>query len=519
MSNMLKKLSLKITITLISIPALWSFSSCSDGPVLANYIGGKVTFHEYEKVRKYYQLDGKLETPDLKKKLVREIAINKILSEEARKQGLENESAARFFNKLSRRDLLSRMVLEKFREKKQSGTETFSHIQGIFIPLTDGDENAYETCNSVRQEIAEGKISFPDAVQKYSADKNNNGDMGYVLAASTIPTFEMSIRRLDGSQRGPHFRVIEDTYVYEKEGDENSVIAKLAQYMIVSRKSSDSNGEYVSVFYFPGKTGHVAKKDLEQIKYSDSHLSYPLPSDRGWHLLNLLDQKKLDKKAYAAFLMEKDSSIKPETANEEARSLWENLTKRYETEWMENAYKEAGIPDMNRVTLPENWREQEVLFSTDKLKITKEDMLGFIEYGGRNPDNLDYSFVENLLTLLVRTEVLALVGEKEGIQNSRDFSERWQVEFDRYLAEMFRRTNWFREIEPLSEEELKDAYDRMVAQQHNIHHGISSYEHVKEMIRTRLSAQRISMVIQTNEQEMLKQREFIIDDQAIKEIQ
>lgn len=513
---MIKKLSI-----ILSLSTVLLVSHCGN-KTLAKYDNGKVTLNEVEQLADIYNLKSRLDNPQLKKQLVRDYAIAKILSEKAINENLDKTDEAVYLKKLFEGNTIKNLLFKEKQDKTSDGKEKIFHARHILIRLPAGqkpvsnpgeEEKEFNQIKQIRQEILDKKIAFDDAVEKYSQDaatKPKKGDLGYFPRGVMVGPFQAAIERMAGLVKNPSMRVsVDNIKLLSKPEGSNIDLKQVSKNSIVTVLEKDNPAGWSKV-ETESFTVYVPTGSLESID-EEKKISSPVKTIHGWHLIQLLDAKDMDLDKYAGILEDTEFKGKEKAeqmAKSRAKMYWSRLKGAEVSKWQNDLYTFYGITEENK-KLAADWQKKEYIIDNDKLKISSKEFLDFVTWLAKD-QGVETKFItsndeaiQRYFQIYTDLQIFNIEGEKMKIHESKDFKKRREIEKKQFLAELYKKKNWFSDV-TYTEKELKDAYEKMKKNKPPHMKTIKPYNEMKGDLIRQVRGQKINSMTHSKMDELLK---------------
>ena len=309
----------------------------------------------------------------------------------------------------------------------------------------DSDDEAFKKATSIRNEIINKKISFPDAAKKYSEDpsvQNNFGDLGFFTAFMMVYDFESAVYDLEINEIS---KPIKTKYGYHliKLFDKRKALGEIqvAHIMFKKNKNTSDNSnakEKINEIYTKLKNGEdfaelaerfsedrstavkggrlppfgVGKMvpEFEEIAFSlnkPAEYSKPFETDFGWHIISLIN--KNDIPPFNDVTKEIMNKISRDSRGELSKiSLYEKLKDNYKVKNNVNNFKKLRKLAYKNVKLS-NWDgindiDSEVLFYIDSLEILVSDFVTYVLLNQKNETDFDILYQDYVNVKLLSHE-------------------------------------------------------------------------------------------------------------------
>lgn len=416
---------------LLLLACLFMFSGYSQDETIMTISGEKISKSEFEYVFKKNNTNHLITEKELDEYM--ELFINyKLKVKEAEELGLDTATA--FINELEGyRDQLAEPYLtnskvdEELLEQAYERLKTEVRASHILIRLETGASpddtlKAYNTILDIRTRLVSGEIDFDAAALKYSQDpsvKNNNGDLGYFTAFQMVYPFENAayetpvgdvssivktrfgyhiLKVVDkrvsrGEVKVAHIVIISNDKMKPKEQEQakekiDEIYAKVidgADFALMAKQFSDDKGSAGKggelPMFGPGKMVPEFEDEAFSLK-NPGDISPPFKSRFGWHIIKLLEVKKLE--SFEALKPSLEKKVQRDSRSQLSRDAFiqdrktEYGTKEYSKSlaafytWVDSSIY------VSRWSVDPTWKMNKTLFTLSKTKYTQKDFADYL---------------------------------------------------------------------------------------------------------------------------------------------
>ncbi len=502
------------------------------GPdVYATYDGGNVTEKHLNDFDAIFNLGARLENPQMKRKIVKDLAVMEILAKQATDEKIDEAEFARYFlgfaEKNYAREYMNRKKLDDLNMKtakvyrarhillKVSADRSSINPNNPNPPVDPVvDQAVFDKITEMREKILSGELKFEDAAVSYSNDPGSSrkqGDLGYFTKGTMDSEFQAAIERLAGESEGTPARVAAaETPVFQETSDQSLVLTTLNQNQIATVAPVEGKADWVKATSgdIRGFMKVVGLKNLEK----EGKISYPVRSMYGWHLIEVTFADDVTFNDYVDLVYDKDFK-EVENGEERAEALvrqyWDRLKQQQVMDWQKSIREKYGIYAQPMALSPD-WQKHDILLKNDVITITSQDYKQFVEniavMQNMEPSEIfnDAERVNQFYTMFVELSGYGIEAEKTGVYDEKDFQERIELERKRFLAELYRRTVWEKDFN-IPESRIRQEYNSIVgASKNRPGSHIPKYDELKSRIKGRIAM----TMIQEKENELLTSVNF-----------
>lgn len=518
-----------------------SLTGAACGPdVYATYDNGKVTEDHVADFDAIFNLGARLENPDMKRRVVRDLALIEILSAKAEAEEIQNTELAQYFLGFAEKDYAREYITRKKMEEQELEKARVYRASHILLKVSNPDASPHmspmdrppvdpaiegavlDKISELRAKILSGEIAFEDAAISYSNDPGSSrkqGDLGYFTKGTMDPEFQAAIERLSGEASGTPLRVrASATTLYSAAAKDSAPIADLSKGQIVVTNPAEGDSAWVKATS-GDQSGYIQTADLVEVE-SEKELSAPVRSMYGWHLIKVTFSEEISKKKYTSLVYDKDFK-EVDNGKERAESMvnqyWERLEQQLFVDWQNGMKSKYGIGDQN-MTLPADWKKQENLIKNENITVTSQDYIKFLEsiatIERMEASELidDEERVNQFFPIYVELLGFSNEAQKEGVYEEKDFQKRIAIQKKRFLANLYKQTIWESEID-VPEEQIRAEYDRYAKASQHTRQPAPPYKDVKERIRSRM----LMSHVQEKENQLLADLNFMYNEDEFPE--
>lgn len=419
----------KIQLLFVALISILSVNAQNE--TILTIAGEAVTKSEFEYVFKKNNTDESITQEELNEYM--ELFINyKLKVKEAEDLGLDTvptfvKELDGYRNQLAAPYLTNSKVDEELTEQAYERMQQEVRASHLLIKVSEGALSqdtlaAYNKIADIRAKIVGKEMSFQDAASKYSEDpsaKTNKGDLGYFTAFQMVYPFENAAyntpvkeissiirtrfgyhilevvdkRKSKGEVKVAHIVIVSNDKMTPQEQQQaktkiDEIYEKVEQgedFALLAKQFSDDKGSAQRggelPMFGPGKM--VPEFETEAFKLENlGDFTKPFKSRFGWHIIKLLDVKKL----------ESFEELKPIIEKKIQRDSRSKLSKEV---FIQERMKEYGFKEyaknlapfytwvdssiyVNKWRINPEWKLSKIVFSIGKTKYTQQDFANFL---------------------------------------------------------------------------------------------------------------------------------------------
>ena len=433
---------------LVGMVTLLTMACRGDSQVLATYQKGEVTRGMLRDIADWYQKKENSKDILWQKFIVKQIALVNILSEEAKKINLHQDSLMKDFETLNRYKILDKLYWHNWLKKQEKIPEKLYQIESMSVS------------------------EYPTEIQK-NVQK------------------EVSLE-------------------YMKEL-KNDLINKKRSMSEIVKNISKKKGQakYFPLEYWP-LAGLTKEHELAILKMIEGHskdqpkVSDPIKTKEGWWLLKL-EKTSSALKSDLFNYFKKPSGMDPSGL---IKSYWERILSYRTKNWKQKIFQKYGLNFDDLPDIPENWKDTEFVFRDDKISIRTNDFQSYVnmfqetseeDFSEKDISDKIQSIYENHLEI----NIFSQEAISKGLHKSRKFQKLFDWEKKFFLRGEYIKKNWFNDL-TIDEKEFEAVYrDRRA-------HPGSTIS--RETVRKLFLQEKKRAIITKNEPDALSENTFTLFD-------
>jgi len=521
----------KVIVQLLIALLFWtSASGCNK--TLATSDQGKITEEDLQNVIDLYNIPNVDSDPELKKRIVRDLLLFRALSNQAIAEKLNESEYAKYSESIVESNIIRNVLFEIEKESIENSKESVYHARHILLKGADpanpgladsgnnkSDEELLAEANKLRKDLQDGTISFEEASDKFSQDpgaRQKQGDLGFFTAGVMVEDFQKAVERLAEKSEKELYRVMtEKAALYSEKEMVSKSGAELSRYQLVEAEESGDSWIKVSV---NDQTGYIRKSDLQK-QEEEKKYSVPVRSPFGWHIVEVMEHKKVTKDGYIDLVADTEFSEDQEPekrAEAKVNMQWDRLKGNQMNSWQADLIRSYGFDDGQLPALDPKWQNSEVIIRNDHLELKRDDFIQFIKWVAseqkQDPSSIykDKDALSNYFNLYGMIQIYLSEGEKREIKENKEYKKRADVEKSRFYYELYKKEHWQQDT-TVTDQELKAQYDQMKA---SGHYGdqLPPYSKIKEDLRKHMEQQKVMQWQSVNEDKYLESIHFAYDE-------
>ncbi|RME91667.1 MAG: hypothetical protein D6767_04750 [Candidatus Hydrogenedentota bacterium] len=538
----------KILLLSLLVPI---FFACKSNKVLAQYENGKVTEKDLQELVDIFNLSSQAKSIQWKKQAARQLVVNELLSEKAKKEGMDKLPAAKTMKHYLRMYLIrmntekqwedeslkgpfklykARHILRKvkyFKQVKQGGVEKS-------IRLSEAEKKAesksvFEEVAKLREKIKSGQTTFEKAARELSEDpesKVKGGDLGHFPEGTMVPEFQRALYRLAGEVSYQKlYRVLSDqAKVLTKPEANATILLPLEEGFLLAVQ--DDATPFLKVAVKPNEIGYV-KKALakEETEKETKELSLPVKTMYGWHLIQLEKVENVARDKYIEYVAKEKFTNQP-NAYKNAEQFVDQQIRRsaafYKEKKENELMKKYGLKPSLMPKLPPQWEKATVLWEANGLKISGKEYLDYLKaqeaFAGTDFSSLKKNpaqykkWAESNFQKYVELKIF----EKEfgKSQNQEKLNRQVELSFKPYLARLYKIKFWYKDVKEASQAQIQKEYDEL--KQRAGKRPFPPMADVRDALKRRLENREKRNIDKVKEEALLRSVKFKLLDENFK---